>query len=76
MIFENFKKELVELVNKHTIENELSMPDFLIAEMICNFLYAIEEPMKKNLDWHNCNSLCHPKQTTTGKEGFNTHLDS
>ena len=56
----DFKKELKTLLNQHCIENECSMPDFLLAEMIVNFIQAIGPSVKKTLDWHGCDSICHP----------------
>ena len=55
-----FKKELEELINKHSIENECDMPDFLLAEMIVNIIKGISIQMKTCLDWHGCDSICHP----------------
>jgi len=55
-----FKKELEELLNSHSIENECDMPDFLLAEMIVGFIQAVGQPIKKTLDWHGCDSVCHP----------------
>jgi len=57
---EQFKKELEVLLNKHSIENKCDMPDFLLTEMVINFIQAVGEPIKKTLDWHGCNSTCHP----------------
>ena len=59
----DFQKELEALINKHSIENRVDMPDFLLAEMICRFIDAVGEPVKRTLDWHGCNSVCHPKIT-------------
>lgn len=56
-----FKKELEGLINKHSIENTCDMPDFLLAEMVCSFIEAAGKPIKKNLDWHGCDSVCHSK---------------
>ena len=56
-----FKKELEKLINTHCIENEVDMPDFLLAEMICEFIKTAGKSIKKNLDWHGCDSVCHPK---------------
>ena len=58
---EEFKKELEVLINKHSIENECDMPDFLLAEMIVNIIIGIGIPIKTCLDWHGCDSTCHPK---------------
>ena len=54
---ELFQKELEALINKHSIENECDMPDFILAEMIVNIVKAVGQPIKKNLDWHE--SVCH-----------------
>jgi hypothetical protein len=56
-----FQKDLEALINKHGIENEVSMPDFLLAELLCRVIAAIGNPIKETLDWHGCNSVCHPK---------------
>lgn len=58
---EIFKKELESLINKHSMENYCDMPDFLMADMICGFIDIIGIRIKKNLDWHGCDSICHPK---------------
>ena len=60
--FIGFKQELEALINSHCIENLCDMPDFLLAEMICNFIKVTGISIKKNLDWHGCNSVCHPNK--------------
>ena len=35
---------------------------FLLAKMVCNFIEAVGKPIKKNLDWHGCDSICHPRE--------------
>jgi len=51
---------LEELINKHSIENEVDVPDFILAEMICGFVQSIGPQIKRALDWHGCYSVCHP----------------
>ena len=58
----SFRKELEELINKHSIENQVDMPDFLLAEMVCGLIRTIGIRVKKNLDWHGCDSVCHPRE--------------
>ena len=58
---EKFKKELEQLINRHSIENEVDMPDYLLAELLCNLIKTIGISSKANLDWHGCDSICHPK---------------
>ena len=55
-----FQRELEGLINKHCIENECDMPDFLLAELIVNFIETLGVSVKKTLDWHGCDSVCHP----------------
>jgi hypothetical protein len=57
---EAFEKELTELINRHSIENVVDMPDFLLAGMICRMIEAMGPSIKKTLDWHGCDSVCHP----------------
>jgi len=64
----HFQNELEQLINKHSIENECDMPDYLLAQMICNFIKAIGKPIKDTLDWHGCDSVCHPKRNPHEQE--------
>jgi len=48
---EEFKKELKELINKHSIENECDIPDFLLAEIIVSTIKAVGPQIKKVLNW-------------------------
>lgn len=50
---EEFKKELKELINKHCIENDCDMPDFILAEMICDLIVESGKNIKKTL-------ICYP----------------
>ena len=56
---EEFKKELEKLINKYCIENYCDMPDFILADMICELIKSIGISSKANLDWHGCDSVCH-----------------
>jgi len=57
---EAFEKELEQLLNKHSIENMVDMPDFLLAGMICRMIEAMGPSIKKTLEWHGCESACYP----------------
>ena len=61
-----FGRELTELLNKHSIENVVDMPDFLLAGMICRMIEAMGPSIKKTLDWHDCDSVCHPSPNAQG----------
>ena len=36
-----FEKELTHLINRHSIENEVDMPDFLLARMLCAMIESM-----------------------------------
>jgi len=62
-----FKKELEDLINRYSIENKCDMPDFLLAEMVVNFIKAVGDPIKKTLDWYSVDSICHPHEEKINK---------
>jgi hypothetical protein len=63
------KKELSHLINRHSIENVADTPDFILAEMICRMIEAMGPCVKQTLDWHGCNSVCHPGPSRDGGSG-------
>ena len=60
MSMEAFEKELIHLINRHSIESMADMPDYVLAGMICRMIEAMGPSIKKTLDWHGCSSVCHP----------------
>jgi hypothetical protein len=62
----DFEKELAHLINRHSIENELDMPDFLLARMLCAMIKSMGPTVKATLDWHGCDSVCHPHLNEEG----------
>ena len=59
-----FEQELEKLINKHSMENTVDMPDFILASMLCSMIEAMGPSLKKNLNWHGCDSTCHPAPST------------
>lgn len=68
-----FEKELADLINEHNIEKVVDMPDFILADMLCQMIKAIGPSIKQNLDWHGRGSACQPAKETEGgeKDEFN-----
>jgi len=64
---EAFEKDLTALINRHSIENVADVPDFILAGMICRMIEALGPSIKKTLDWHGCNSVCHPSPNKEGE---------
>lgn len=48
----NFKKELEQLINKHSIENESNSPDFILAEYLTLCLEAWKRSIKNREKWY------------------------
>lgn len=46
-----FEKELEKLINKHSVENEVNMPDFILANMVVNFISNVGKSVKKRDKW-------------------------
>lgn len=50
--FAEFKKELSALINRHSLEDSLEMPDFIMSELLVNVLRAMHLAHAKNNSWH------------------------
>jgi len=48
-----FAKELQELINRHSIENDSNTPDFILTEFVCDVLEAFSRALKKRESWYN-----------------------
>jgi hypothetical protein len=46
-----FKKELTELLNRHSVENTVDMPDFILADMICDLITVVGAKVKARDKW-------------------------
>ena len=51
-----FQKELEQLINKHSLENESDSPDFILAEYLLDALDAYNDAVKKREEWY-CRKL-------------------
>jgi len=51
---EEFKKELRDLINTHSIDNDCNMPDILLAELIVGAIKGIKKAKGKCLGCHEC----------------------
>ena len=49
---EEFKKELENLINMHSVENGSNTPDFILAEYLCDCLSAYEKIHADNEKWY------------------------
>lgn len=51
MIKPEFRKELETIINRHSIESSVNMPDFMLADMICNVITTVGNSVKKRDAW-------------------------
>lgn len=47
-----FKKELEELINSYSIENESDTPDFLLAQYLSDCLNVYKKAIKQREKWY------------------------
>lgn len=64
MLDKNFEKELQQLLNKHSIDNETSTPDFILADFLVGMIRRYRSTMELNIQWH---SNWHRDPATPGK---------
>lgn len=62
-----FQKELEQLINKHCVDNSCDIPDYLLAEHLVSYIVILGYTVKKTLDWHGTDSVCHPKKSNQPK---------
>lgn len=49
---DNFRKDLEDLINRHSLENESNTPDFLLADYLCRCLDAFDIAVKDRTNWY------------------------
>lgn len=48
----DFQKELEQLINRHSIENESHTPDFILAQYMMNCIFAFNDAVKARTEWY------------------------
>jgi hypothetical protein len=48
------------LLNCHGLDEATHIPDYILAEMVYDLIGVIGKHVKRTLDWHGCDSVCHP----------------
>lgn len=56
-ISHDFKEDLRAVLNRHSIDNLLEMPDFVIAQFLDEFLCALARANSININWHGWPTL-------------------
>lgn len=47
-----FKKELEQLINRHSLENGSDTPDFILAEFLVDCLLAVNKMVNRRDEWY------------------------
>jgi len=47
-----FKKELEQLINCHSLENESDTPDFILAEFMVDCMLSVNKMVKRRDEWY------------------------
>ncbi len=68
-----FQKELAHLINEHSIENEVHLPDFLLAKLIVNFITTQVPVFKETLDWYR--TACPPEPEPVGDDAEEIEME-
>lgn len=48
----NFQKELEQLLNRYSVENQSGTPDFILAQYLKNCLYNFAIAVNARENWH------------------------
>lgn len=48
-----FEKELEQLINKHSLENESNTPDFILARFVSDSLDAYTKAANRREQWYD-----------------------
>lgn len=46
-----FYKKLEKIINEENIDNDLEIPDFILAELICDYIHSIKK-MQNRIKFH------------------------
>ena len=47
-----FRKELTDLINRHSRENGCDTPDLILGEFLADVLYAFDNAVKRREKWY------------------------
>ena len=52
-----FQKELEQLINRHSVENQSGTPDFILAEYLCDCLNSFARAVGERDAWYGFRPL-------------------
>jgi hypothetical protein len=66
-IDEKFTEDLEHLINRHSVDSEARTPDFILAEMVSEFLLSVADATNKRERWYGRLSDNEKKQLANPK---------
>jgi len=71
--------EISAVINRNSLENDLDMPDFLIAEMLVSFFEGTVLSHRANQEWHSAQNPQNPEGSDSlkslGSQGGDVECD-
>jgi hypothetical protein len=67
MIDQQFTDDLAHLLNRHSVDDETKTPDFMLAEMVADFLQVYANTMTNRERWYGRLSDKEKKQLANPK---------
>lgn len=49
---DEFKKELTDLLNRHSLDNDANCPDFILADYLYGCYTTFRDASNANITWH------------------------
>ena len=50
---DKFRKDIEQVINKHSIENNSNTPDFILAKYLIDCLQTFDEATKRREEWYD-----------------------
>lgn len=49
---DEFERELIQLINKYSLENESNTPDFILAKFLLEAFYHFNDAVRARTNWY------------------------
>ncbi len=64
-----FKRELQALINKHSLENAVDMPDYMLANHLCDQISVLSNTLNNRDKWFSVDMWSEDKRLIDDKKG-------
>lgn len=74
MLYQEFQEDLSRLLNKHSLDNLCSTPDFILAGLLTEQLEAYRKTIDHNIRWHEPSAIGQAGQMEPPIEGAESSI--